>query len=74
MATVTTGKRKLNGKVQVISYNGRESLLMLLEEAAESFFNLLDEAGAKGWVEPNFLPEFDVSLSHLVIKHDIPQS
>ena len=74
MPTLTTGKRKTNGKTQTIVYAGKESLLALLDESATSFFNLLEEAARHGWIEPDFLPEFDVELSHLVIKYDLPQS
>lgn len=74
MPVITAGRRHRDGKEHLIMYTGKESLLEMLDQASDTFLNLLEVAAKEGWIEGDFLPEFDVALSHIVIKYDIPQS
>jgi hypothetical protein len=71
---MTTGRRKRNGKEHLIMYAGKESLLEMLSEAEDTFFNLFETAAREGWISGDRFLEFDQSISHLVIKYGIPQS
>lgn len=56
------------------AYNGRASLLDLLARQEAAFFDLLEEAARHGWLTAQRVQDIDVALSHLVIKHDVPQA
>jgi hypothetical protein len=71
---LTVGKRKRGDETQVIAYAGKASLLALLDDAEDSFFNLFEEAARHGWIDGHRFQELDQSLNHLVIKYDVPQS
>ena len=74
MPVVMQGRRARNGKVQCIAYDGRDSLLSLLNEAEDAYLNLLEEAARNRWLSADVVLEHDAAISHLVIKHDVPQS
>lgn len=73
MATVTKG-RSIGGQVHVMAYNGRESLLDLLDRNQAQFLDCLEEAARKGWISGDRWLDLEAALSSLVVKHDIPQS
>ena len=73
--TVTIGRRSRgNRKAHCIAYNGRASLLAMLDEAQDTFLNLFEEAARNEWVPDDFLLLHDVAVSEIVIKHDVPQN
>lgn len=55
-------------------YTDKESLLALVDEAENKFFNLFETAARHGWISGERFQDLDQLLSHLVIKYDIPQS
>jgi hypothetical protein len=71
---LTVGKRDRGDQSQVIAYAGKASLLALLDQAEDSFLNLFEEAARHGWIDGQRFQDFDMSLTHLVIKHAVPQS
>jgi hypothetical protein len=71
---MTIGKRTRGTKAHVITYDGKASLLALLDAAEDQFLNLFDEAARLGWIDGDRFLELDQAISYLVIKHDVPQS
>lgn len=59
-----------------LTFKGTEEAAELLAEAENFFFFVLESVAMMEpqAIRPGWLEEFDVSLSHLVIKHDVPQS
>lgn len=55
------------------AYNGKASLLELLERQQSAFLDLLEEAARRGWITGDRFQDLDQAITHLVVKHDIPQ-
>ncbi len=74
MPKMIIGKRTTGNKSHTIVYAGKESLLALLDEADNAFFNVLEIAAQNGWVDADRVLNIELSLNHLVIKYDVPQT
>lgn len=60
----------------VVAYAGQHSLLEMLDRAEDQYLALLEEA-ARNYPDSltgERMQDFDQSISHLVIKYDIPQA
>lgn len=58
--------------MHVIGYDGKDSLLAMLDEAEVEYLNLLEEAARLGWLSGEVVREHDEEIASIVLRHSVP--